>query len=267
MPVSRVRFAITVMICMLMVVMAAGCVRAKPEREREPLPKLPPVEVAALENELPSLESEGEVGPESVAEEAEAPAEGDVTLPADEQPVPTVEPTDAPTPTPEPTPYTGPLYTVLPGETLGTIAAAHGSTVEAFVEANDLSNTALRVGQQLRLPSGVEPLWETDVENTAIHVVQAGEILNDISSRYRMPVGQIMALNPWLTNPNLLRPGDQVTVVVEPVDPDALVHVVQAGETLASIALQYGVSVSELADANYIVDASRIAVGQELIIP
>jgi len=44
-------------------------------------------------------------------------------------------------------------------------------------------------------------------------------------------------------------------------------HVVQAGENLFRIALRYGISTNELADANGISDTSRIYAGQVLVIP
>jgi LysM repeat protein len=42
---------------------------------------------------------------------------------------------------------------------------------------------------------------------------------------------------------------------------------VQAGDTLAEIAAEYGVTVSDLAALNNIDNIDRIEVGQELIIP
>lgn len=44
-------------------------------------------------------------------------------------------------------------------------------------------------------------------------------------------------------------------------------HVVQAGETLAGIAAQYGVTVEVLVAANNLTDPDKIVAGQELIIP
>jgi lipoprotein-anchoring transpeptidase ErfK/SrfK len=44
-------------------------------------------------------------------------------------------------------------------------------------------------------------------------------------------------------------------------------HVVRRGETLGTIARQYGVTWSDIASANGIVNADRVLVGQELIIP
>jgi murein DD-endopeptidase MepM/ murein hydrolase activator NlpD len=48
---------------------------------------------------------------------------------------------------------------------------------------------------------------------------------------------------------------------------EQVVHVVQEGETLASIALQYDTTVAALAEANGIVDVNIISVGQKLVIP
>ena len=48
---------------------------------------------------------------------------------------------------------------------------------------------------------------------------------------------------------------------------DALVHVVQAGDTLFSIAWRYGTTVSELARLNNIANPWYIYVGQQLVIP
>jgi nucleoid-associated protein YgaU len=44
-------------------------------------------------------------------------------------------------------------------------------------------------------------------------------------------------------------------------------HTVEAGETLSSIASQYGVSVGKLQSANHIEDARKLRVGQTLAIP
>jgi nucleoid-associated protein YgaU len=45
------------------------------------------------------------------------------------------------------------------------------------------------------------------------------------------------------------------------------IYIVQAGDTLAEIAAEYGVTVSDLAALNNIDNIDRIEVGQELIIP
>ncbi len=51
------------------------------------------------------------------------------------------------------------------------------------------------------------------------------------------------------------------------VTPTPIIHVIQSGETLLSVASQYNVSVSALQDANGILDPRLLQLGQELVIP
>jgi LysM repeat protein len=46
------------------------------------------------------------------------------------------------------------MYEVRPGDTLGKIASAHGTTVELLKKANTLSSDVIRVGQKLKVPQG-----------------------------------------------------------------------------------------------------------------
>jgi len=52
-----------------------------------------------------------------------------------------------------------------------------------------------------------------------------------------------------------------------PPTPTLTVHVVQPGDTLGSIAVQYDVSVADLMAANGLTDPDTLDVGQALIIP
>lgn len=56
-------------------------------------------------------------------------------------------------------------------------------------------------------------------------------------------------------------------VETPPAPPIPKIHMVQEGETLTSIANDYGMSVERLLQANNVVDPSYLYVGQELIIP
>jgi len=57
------------------------------------------------------------------------------------------------------------------------------------------------------------------------------------------------------------------SVFAESSDRDGKVHVVRRGDTLAKIALRYGVSVTALSRANNVRNANVIYVGQRLVIP
>jgi LysM repeat protein len=66
-------------------------------------------------------------------------------------PTPTASPTSTATVTATPT-AAATTYVVQPGDTLTYIARSYGTTVEAIMEANGLSTTALTVGQVLIIP-------------------------------------------------------------------------------------------------------------------
>ncbi len=69
---------------------------------------------------------------------------------------------------------------------------------------------------------------------------------------------------PTATSTPTARPSP--TTAPEPT-PTPLIHVVQRGETLLSIAALYGVTAGAIADANGIEDRNKIRIGQELFIP
>ena len=102
-----------------------------------------------------------------------------------------------------------------------------------------------------------------------IHRVQTGETLNTIAANYRTSVNNLMALNR-LRNPNLIYVGQRLVVSPGAAEPapssGAGVHVVSRGQTLTSIAAQYGVTAAALKQANKL-RTDTIFVGQRLQIP
>ncbi len=68
---------------------------------------------------------------------------------------------------------TGATYTVLRGDTLGTIAASHGISVSALKTNNRLSSDKILVGQKLRIPA----------TGDAAYIVRSGDTLGSIAVR------------------------------------------------------------------------------------
>ena len=109
-----------------------------------------------------------------------------------------------------------------------------------------------------------------------VHTVQPGETLYRIALQYGVSADQIAAAN-GLADPSLIYPGQALIIPVaneagsSPTPADrssgASMHLVQAGETLVSIARRYGVSEQDLAAANQLQNGNLIYVGQHLIIP
>ncbi|GAB4273215.1 MAG: hypothetical protein Kow0080_20580 [Candidatus Promineifilaceae bacterium] len=112
-----------------------------------------------------------------------------------------------------------------------------------------------------------------------IHTVQTGDTLYAISQKYGVSIQAIVNAN-GLANPNDLEIGQQLVIPAggtaeasggspDTTDPATgeRVHIVQAGENLFRIGLQYGFSVNELATYNNIADPTQIDVGQVIRIP
>lgn len=121
------------------------------------------------------------------------------------------------------------------------------------------------------------------------HTVQSGENLFRIALRFGLTVDQLAAAN-GITDPTRIYvgqvlviptpgsvdtiPADTTTTTTDPVEvavnttptDSALIHIVQPGQTLASIAQQYGVTWQNLAAWNNLSDPNTIFSGQRLVV-
>jgi murein DD-endopeptidase MepM/ murein hydrolase activator NlpD len=117
--------------------------------------------------------------------------------------------TAAQEPTPEP-----PAYVVQSGDTLFRIAQRFGTTVEAIVAANGITNPSLiQVGQKLIIPT-VEPTLVVSPEprpETWVHPVHPGEMLPSLAFRYGTTVWALREVN-GLNRYGLLWPGQELTI-------------------------------------------------------
>ncbi len=154
------------------------------------------------------------------------------------------------------------IHVVQAGETLFLIAEQYGTTVEAIVAANGLSDPDLIiVGQRLIIPDG------ESAEALVAVIVQPGDTLPVLACRYDTTV-QAIAERNRLVNPELIRAGQTLSIVVSGAPPDRTqVHVVQPGDTLARIAWRYGVGFWTLAQVNGLDNPNIVSAGQCLTIP
>ena len=104
-----------------------------------------------------------------------------------------------------------------------------------------------------------------------VYTVQSGDNLSGIAEQFGVAWQDIAAANNILgPNYNIFR-GQKLTIPGVTATPAPAIgvkkHVVQSGETLGSIAVQYGVTVQAILEANQLANPDLLRVGQELVIP
>jgi len=211
------------------------------------------------------------------------------------------------------------VHTVTRGETLATIARSYGFRTEQLLRVNDLADpNRLEIGQTLHIPHGgidgvpprrpaekapapavaagdraaevaepvtvrkPEPEPEPEEPGDRVHVVAAGETLEQLAARYYVSTRQLRFYN-LLPDGQDIGDGDRLRIP----PPDLRVpwqwqrelaagrlpargertHTVARGETLVIIARRYGLSSEQLQAYNRIPDPDQLKVGEQLRIP
>jgi LysM repeat protein len=163
------------------------------------------------------------------------------------------------------------------GETLWSIAQQYGVSPESIVSANNLPDgDHIFAGQRLVIPDSAytQHTADPDLRLSATHVVQPGETLFSIGQTYGVTVSALSDAN-GLLNPTQIYAGQELILPGSPTGADsgyapagtASTYVVQAGETLFSIARQHGLSPWVIAQVNDISNPSLLYGGQVLTLP
>jgi LysM repeat protein len=176
----------------------------------------------------------------------------------------------------------GEVYIVQRGDTLTLIAARLGVSPAALAQINGIANPDfIYVGQRLLMPGGGAPAPGVG----GVHIVQRGETLTSIAARYGVSVNALAQANglrslnfvwvgqrlsvpgagpaPQPTPAPQPAPAPQPTPAPQPA-PQGDTHIVQVGDTLASIAQRYNTTVAALVAANGLPNPNFIWVGQRL---
>lgn len=185
--------------------------------------------------------------------------------------------TEAGRPTSTPVPF---RYPIQSGDTLSGIAQKFGISASELVNANSIVDTdSLYVGQEIVIPgraganvavdSGTTRI-DSSPANQAVHIVRPGEGLLAIAERYNVSASEIATANS-IQNRELLRTGQRLFIPgISASEADSInttIHTVVPGQGLLQIAVQYGVDVDAIIDANNILNTELIYPGQELVIP
>ncbi|MEJ2301908.1 MAG: LysM peptidoglycan-binding domain-containing protein [Anaerolineales bacterium] len=160
----------------------------------------------------------------------------------------------------------GATYTVKSGDTLSSIAKMCNVPFNSLVEANpQIANpNQLSAGEQISIP-------ESTASDTggSVYIVQPGDNLTSIAQRFGTTVNTLLQLNPQITDPSLIYPGEQIVLPsgIIPVTGGS-VYIVQPGDNLTLIAQRLGTTVSALEKANpQITNPSLIYPGEQINLP
>jgi membrane-bound lytic murein transglycosylase D len=164
-------------------------------------------------------------------------------------------------------------YKVRKGDTLSEIAEQYGVSTTRILAANSSSNSTIRVGEVLKIPSEGEQSNAHEVAHKKrYHTVSRGQVLSTIARRYGISVSKLKTMNE-LRNSRIY-PGQKLVVgyirgrAAAPRGTTAtkrLVHLVRKGEAISTIASKYGVSVQVIQSRNGL-KGNRIYAGQKLVI-
>ena len=181
------------------------------------------------------------------------------------------------------------LYVVDNGDTLSGIAGSRDVTVEEIMEFNNLSSVKIKPGQDLKIPrdkiitagSQNQENNNSNTKKTKIYyTVRRGDTLSTIAARRNLPVEEIMNANNL--NSDFIKAGQELVLPIvdfkeaEVADAetrkeqnnsssDQIVHQVQRGDALSTIARMYGTDIDTIRRNNNL-SGDRIFAGDELII-
>jgi LysM repeat protein len=248
----------------LLVLGATGCTRGKKE---SPTPTPAVAAAVATHTRTPPGALATAVFTSEAPSTPVTPVAGATTIIAIQASPTPVAPTPVAVPT---TPATGEFeYTVQWGDTLYSLAARFGTTVDAIVALNGLQDAShIRVGQVLRISGTASPT--TPPATGGEYTVQAGDTLYSIARRYGTTIEAIQNAN-GIIDPRYLRIGQKLIIpqgsTTVPPATGGTTYVVQADDTLYSIAARFGKNVWDIVTANNLADPSLIYPGQVLTIP
>ncbi|OAI44398.1 hypothetical protein AYO38_09745 [bacterium SCGC AG-212-C10] len=137
-----------------------------------------------------------------------------------------------------------------------------------------MSGKTLVSGRKVRLAAGLAGLAATVAApfSTAFadtHEVRSGDTLSEIAETYGVPIAGLVELN-GLNDADQIYIGQQLAIWSRPAVAaagNAGGYRVSEGDTLSSIAEEFGLTIQELVDANGLDDADAIYIGEALIIP
>jgi LysM repeat protein len=103
-------------------------------------------------------------------------------------------------------------------------------------------------------------------QNFRAYIIQEGDTVVAIAEAFGVTPEKVVEANAWLREDHVLRPGKTLIIPAAESELAPNEYIVQENDTLSSIALNFGITVDELMQANGLV-SDTIFTGQTLFIP
>lgn len=166
-------------------------------------------------------------------------------------------------------------HTVVAGDTLYSLAKKYHTTVDTLKKNNQLSSDVLSLGQVLTIPSTQsEAPTSGPISSTPslpdTYTVVSGDNLYSIALKFGLTVDELRSRNQLVSDVlrigQVLRISDKATST--PISTVSFTtHKIQAGDSIWSLSIKYGIPQAELLQANGLTTSSMLSIGQELRIP
>jgi peptidoglycan endopeptidase LytE len=152
-------------------------------------------------------------------------------------------------------------YIIARGDTLRSLATRFSTSVDVLLSLNTGITDANKIyeGQRLVVPAaGSSNPPPAPVPTGKSYIVQKGDTLKKIAAWTNTSLDAILAVNPQITNANLIYIGQVINL------PDSVTsYTVQSGDTLKKIAARFNTSLDKLLSLNPgIPNPDKIYIGQ-----
>lgn len=164
-------------------------------------------------------------------------------------------------------------YTVKSGDSLGSIAKRHQTTVAALKRANQLTSDQLKTGQKLSLPGFADVpqhISKNPVRKSRSYEVKTGDNLWDLSRQFKVDLIELAKLNK-LSEKSALKPGQKIQIPTmtsattnKKSKTNSRSYTVQTGDSLDKIARKHKVKIADLILWNQLQINSKLQPGQKL---
>lgn len=174
-------------------------------------------------------------------------------------------------------------YSTVAGDTLGSLATRFNSGICDIASLNNISNPNLVVpGQALKLPTGCTTPDNTSclpepapaatatcaLAVSSAYVVKSGDTLSNIAGNYNITLNALVDANKQIENIDLIFPGQLINVPVCPGSQCLVtIYDIQSGDIFFDLATKYDTTVGNIEGVNGNVDPTKLAVGQNILLP